>query len=319
MKKLICILMAAMMLMLCGCGSEEASSAADSSSAAKAKEYSFTKKCSIDNVSFCVPEDSVEQAGDNGIMYYYFPDAGFIMTTVHENSYAVSVHNESQIDGLIEGLESSGGAKVLDHDKTFIGDTPILLIRMKVEAQSITMYCYSVYLNSDRSLLSLGVNSYDSFDDAKAKCDALIDTIQIDERAAEEAPVSSIFTKRIYDSGFSFCVPENAYQNTTSSGNKGYEGSEAIIMSTETSYGIDLDDDAQIYEIFGTFDFERTTVNGVTVIKVLTKSEGKYYGWVIFYLKGTYHTIGVTSKIDAVTRSNVKGLLDDFFKALKFS
>lgn len=319
MRKQICIILAVMMLTLCGCGSGDESSSADTSS--HSIEYEYTEKHNINNVSFCVPKECEETAGDDGTVYYYYPDNSLIMTSVHKYSYGGHIHSDSTIESLTDGIKEAKGVTVLGQEKTFIGDTPILLIKLKIELQEETSYSYSAYMMSDEHLIQLGTNSLDP-DDAKAKYDALADTVQIDEQAAgskSDAQITDsgrIFVKRIYETDFSYCVPEDAAESTRSSGT-GYEGSKAALLLSSTTIAPDLTDDSWLYQLFGSYDFERETVNGVTVVKAITVNEGKFFGWVVFNYLGKNHTIGITSRINAVSYSVVKDLRDEFFETLR--
>ena len=333
MKKLVCILMTAMMLVFCGCESAERSSSAESS--AKTSASAYTKKLSIDNVSFCVPEDCREEDGKDSIKYYYYPDGGFIMTSYYDNGYKVSIHNDDLVEGLTSGINSKSDVQNFSYEKTFINNIPVLLMKMEMHYDTSIYYCFTVYLMSNQHMVSLGISSGISFDDAEAKYKALADTIELTDKADNEASKAKeisnswvapdtaepkggkgIFEKRVYESGFSFCIPQEAVETTGSGDSKSYEGTEAVILIGETSYLPDLTDDQVLYSIYKTYDFERKTINGTTVVKIITSSEGKHFGWVLFSYLGTFYNIGITSKIDAVSYSNVRTLLDDFAETL---
>lgn len=191
MKKLVCIILTAMMLMLCSCESSDESSAVDSGTNTKASTFAYTKKISIDNVSFCVPEECEEKTGSGNIMYYYYPDSGFIMTSYNDNKYNSSVHNDVYAESLIEGMKQSSSVKNLRHEKTFFGNIPILQISMELNVDSTTAYNYSAYLQSSNYILQLGACSYISYDDAKAKYDDLIGTIELSKQETKKQDIES--------------------------------------------------------------------------------------------------------------------------------
>ena len=193
----------------------------------------YTRELSIDNVNFCVPEECKEKAGDNTIKYYYFyPDGGFIMTSCYDTTVGVSIHNDSAIEGLVRGLREGGNVSGLDYEKTYVNNIPILLIKMKMEYQQATAYTYSVYLMSDKHLVSFGISSYDSYDDAKTKCDDLISTISISE--PEDDP-DSYFTDPEVISTMIIHVPKDAIRTDISNGSTAYakDGRTIIVVVGE--------------------------------------------------------------------------------------
>ena len=324
MKKILCIILASMMLVLCGCGSDDSSAVSVSSEAGSVKE-SFSKEFSKFGLTLYLPEDAYESENEDqdfGSSTRYFCERGYIMLS--KLSLKIdNWHNGVLRDSFLSFVNDSSGSI---QNVTF-NDTNAAIYDMSLMKDSKEYTVRGIVFNLSGNSMQIAVTSYRSKDDTKQFFEDIISKMTADgnpvrittsfsNSTEESKDGNGIFVKKKYYGGFSFCVPADAVEKTSSGGNKTYDGTEAVIIVAESSYIPDLTDDLEIYEIYNTYDIERKTVDGTTVVKIITTSEGKNYGWVLFTYLGTYYTVGVTSKIDAVSYTNVKKLLDDFFVTL---
>lgn len=138
----------------------------------------YTRELSIDNVNFCVPKECSEENGKNTIKYYYYPDGDFIMTMYEEMDYKVSIHDDLAVTGLRNSLEKD--AEDFKCRKEFVNDIPVARFSLKRKINGDYAYIDTVYLNSDKYVVSFGIGSKNSAEEAKSKCDDLISTIRMD-------------------------------------------------------------------------------------------------------------------------------------------
>ena len=328
MKKLITFILAAMMLMLCGCGDRGSQAASsDASGAGESLSKEFTKW----GITLYLPEDTYEKDAEDG-SYGSSTDYECKRGRVRLSKlsfYNENWHSGAERDSFLSFVDSYSGSI---QNVTF-NDTSAAMFDMTAMIESKEFYTRGLVFNLSGNSMQMFVTSFQSQDDTKAFFSEIMSSMKAEgksvnvrtsvsapaDRTSRDEGMFGIFTKKVTEGAVSFCVPLDADRTITSSGSKAYEGTEAVIMSSELSDLPDLNSDSELYQIFKTFDFERMTVRGVTILKVITTSEGKYYGWVVFNLSGVNHTIGVTSKIDAVSYMNVKGLLDDFAETISIT
>lgn len=140
----------------------------------------FTKKVTIDNVTFYVPENSTEKEGKGSTKYYYYKEDGsFIMTEIGDYSGEESWQSEKYIESYLSGL--GGSIQIKSYSKITINNSPALAIEGEIKENGYTGYVQSLAFSSNKHNITIGVMSLDSAEDAKNKIDDVKQKIRIDK------------------------------------------------------------------------------------------------------------------------------------------
>ncbi|MBR7008705.1 MAG: hypothetical protein IKH90_08780 [Ruminococcus sp.] len=146
----------------------------------KTKSSDYTKKVTIDNVTFYVPENSTEKDGKGSIKYYYYKEDGsFIMTEIGDYTGEESWQSEKFIESFLSGL--GGSIQIKSHSKITIYNSPAFAFEGEIKKSGYTGYVQSLAFSSNKHNIIISVTSLDSAEDAKNKIDDVKQKIRIDK------------------------------------------------------------------------------------------------------------------------------------------